>query len=73
LRARLGSEKSGVQIPVKTTHFFSNCLSQINIGLNISVAISVIANLLQVKRYSQFTTIKRLESIGGTIQKQIVL
>jgi hypothetical protein len=49
LHARLGIEKSGVQIPVKATHFFLNCLSQINIELNISVAISLIANLLQLK------------------------
>jgi hypothetical protein len=50
LRARLGSEMSGVQIPIKATHFFSNCLSQINIELNISVAISLLTNLLQFKR-----------------------
>jgi hypothetical protein len=50
LPARLGSERSGVQIPVKANLFFSNCLSQINIGSNISVAISFIANLLQLKR-----------------------
>jgi hypothetical protein len=59
LHAQLGIERSGVQIPVKATHFFLNCLSQINIELNISVAISLIANLLKY--------------FGGTIQKQIGL
>jgi hypothetical protein len=51
MRARLGSERFGVQIPVKATHFFSNFLSQINIGLNISVESSLIANLLKLKRW----------------------
>jgi hypothetical protein len=50
MRACLGSERSGVQIPIKATHFFFQIvLSQINIGLNISVAIGLIANLLQLK------------------------
>jgi hypothetical protein len=60
LHTRLKSERSGVQIPVKA--FFFNCLSQINIELNFSVAISlihVIVNLLQLKHWN---------SIGGTIQ-----
>jgi hypothetical protein len=56
-RACLGSERSGVQIPVKITLFFSNCLSQINIGSNISVAISLIANLLQLKRWKALVAI----------------
>jgi hypothetical protein len=46
---RLGGERSGVQIQIEVTHFFSNCFSQINIGSDISVVISLIANLLQLK------------------------
>jgi hypothetical protein len=49
LYARLGSERFKSQL--RHLIFFANCLSQINIELNISVAISLIANLLQLKHW----------------------
>jgi hypothetical protein len=62
--ACLGIERSEVQIQVEATHLKKMFLSQINIELNISVANSL---------FNQFTTIKTLENICGTIQKQIGL
>jgi hypothetical protein len=51
--ARLWIDRSRVQISVEATHFFSKFyfLSEINIELTISVAISLIANLLQLKHW----------------------
>jgi hypothetical protein len=51
LRACLRSERSWVRVPVFffKLFLFSNCLSQINIGLNISVAISLISLSTAIK------------------------
>jgi hypothetical protein len=75
LHARLGIERSGVQIPVEATHLFLIFLSQINIELNISVATSLIANLLQLKHWKALVALYENKLVYNlttfTLPKQI--
>jgi hypothetical protein len=49
LRVLLGSERYEVKIQLKATHVVFNCLSQINIELNISVEINLITTVITLE------------------------